>query len=224
MNTLAIKLVLSVFCVMPAATLAQENNPCGPIRPKSPDFPWDYRIKTHHQPLVERAHFTAQVEMLIRGQSGQALEPDLDYTLNQIPNHHRALISLQRLGERRKSDHLSGMKYPIECYFDRAVRFMPDDLVARQLYAAYLHSKNRDDIAIYQLSIVEKMAEDNPLTHYNVGLLYVQMKRYDDAVRQALRAEELGFHQTGLKDRLIELGHWPAPPSSAASSASSIPQ
>lgn len=221
MNKLVIHVLVSVACFwLPAESFAQDGNPCGPVSPKSPDFPWDYRVKSHHQPLVERAHFTAQVEMLVRGQSGQAIEPDLDYTLNHIPNHHRALIALHRLAERSRADQLPYMKYTVECYFERAVRFTPDDLVARQLYAAYLHSKQRDDDAVRQLNIVTDMADDNPFTHYNVGLLFLQMKRYADAVRQAQKAEELGFRRTELKNRLVGLGQWPMQPSGAASAAS----
>lgn len=45
--------------------------------------------------LVEIAHFTPEVEHLVRGKSG-AIYGDLDYTLRAFPNHHRALWSMVR--------------------------------------------------------------------------------------------------------------------------------
>src|SRR5882672_10328606 len=55
--------------------------------------PFDYRIEHDKLAIVEAYHFTSQVELLIRGQSG-ALGADLDYTLRAAPNHHRALVAM----------------------------------------------------------------------------------------------------------------------------------
>lgn len=173
--------------------------------------PFDFRTDREKLPIVTGAHFTPEVEALIRGTTGRLPGGDIAYTLRAIPNHPGALISMARLGEKEKTEQPSGSNYTIECWFDRAIRFRANDQVVRMIYADYLIKKQRIADARAQLDAVGKLAADNPFTHYNLGLLLTDLKDYDAALLHAHRAMELGLTYTGLRDRLSTAGHWKDP-------------
>ncbi len=171
--------------------------------------PYDYRgADPYKLGLVEGAHFTAPVEALIKGQSSTRAGPDLDYTLRAFPNHHRALLATVRYGEKYQTLNPPGMRYPVECWFERALRFRSDDHIVRMIYASFLGKQNRLADALDQLRLAESEAKNNPFTHYNIGLVYFDLKQYDKALVQAHRALELGFNRPELRDMLKNAGQW----------------
>lgn len=180
--------------------------------------PYDYRTERGaNLKLVEGAHFTGVVENLIRGHSsGKSPAGDLDYTLRAYPNHHRALMSVMRYGEKHKSPHPLDLRYSVECYFERALRFRSDDALARMIYATFLSRNQRNPEATQQLEVATSLAKGNAFTHYNIGLIYLEMKAYDKALAQAHTAYELGFTQTALKDGLVAAGKWSEAPAAAS--------
>ena len=184
--------------------------------------PEDYRKASARLKVVEDYHFGPTVESLIRPmQVGMAIGSDLDYTLWGYPNHHRALVTLVRLGAREKTDQPRGTNFTIDCYFRRALRIASDDHIVRMIYASYLGSVNRQDDGLRQLNYVVESAEDSPVTHYNAGLIYMELGALEQAVAQAKRAIELGYPRQELRNGLQKRGVWPAElPAPAASSAS----
>lgn len=172
--------------------------------------PFDYRTERQHLQIVENFHFTPEVESLMRGKSG-SLGGDLDYTLRASPNHHRALLALMRLGKRSPLPQPADLPRPIDCYFDRALRFQRDDPIPRMIYARFLVDKGRMDEARQQLAATARLAEANAMTHYNVGLIYAEMKDYPSALEQAHVARRLGHTATGLQDQLKAAGQWREP-------------
>ena len=169
--------------------------------------------------IVESNHFTPEVETLTRGKtSTTGPQLDLDFVLRAFPNHHRALAALIRLWERTKSPQPGDLPRPVECYFERAVRFQPDDTTARLLYATFLHKDKRLPEALEQLKRAKYYAADNAFTHYNIGLVFLDAGEPGEALVQAHRAMSLGFERTGLKDKLVALGRWQDPAPSATSS------
>lgn len=182
--------------------------------------PFDYRtVRGQELRLVEGAHFTAIVEAVIRGTTSETPGGDIDYTLRAFPNHHRALIAAIRLGDKAKSTQPHGMRYSIECWLERAVRFRDDDTTARMIFAGYLAKHGKADVARSHLAIATRVAGENPFTHYNIGLMYLELADYEAALRQAKRAEELGFTRTELREALVKAGKWvdSGGPSSSAS-------
>jgi hypothetical protein len=157
--------------------------------------------------LVERAHFTPGVEQLIKGNTG-ALGGDLSYTLMMFPNHHRALVSIGKLALRDKNIKPNGMQYSVDCFFDRAIRFKPDDAMVRMIYGLYLSRSGKLDDAIRQTSESVRLQPENANFNYNLGLLYVKMKDYENANKYAKNAYRLGFPLQGLKNTLTALGQW----------------
>lgn len=213
------------------SALAQHGNgapaPAGCGQPYNVYGPFDYRTASHHQKhMVEHAHFTRGVETLSRGATGP-FGHDIGYTLAVFPNHPRAIHSMERLAEKLKADPPPRADMTIECYYARGMSFAPDDLVFRMLYVSFLTRNNRLDDARRFLEFVVERAGDNPLTHFNAGLLYFDMKDYDKALAQAHRAMDMGVQRIELRDRLTSVGRWkdpaPAAPADAASAAASAP-
>ena len=190
---------------------AQDEPACG-VLAGNHYGPFDYRKANKQQlNLVESVHFTSGVENLTKAATSYFAD-DLSYTLRAFPNHHRALITIQRLADREKTDTPAYAQWSIACYFERAIRFQPTDAIVRMLFAGYLIKKNRLDEATKQLDHTIKLAEEEPFTHFNIGLVFLDMKNYDRALTQAHRAAELGFTRTALKDRLVAAGKWVEPP------------
>lgn len=194
--------------------------------------PFDYR-PDHFKPppgetrahstllkLVNDAHFSPETESLIRGVS-TSIGGDLSFALRAFPNHHRALLTMMRLGERDKSLQPKGAELPVECWFERAIRFQPEDTIVRMMYAIFLHKNQRMDEARQQLELTTRMAKENPFTQYNAGLIYFDMKDYDKALVQAHTALRMGLRNTGLSEQLKSAGKWQElPPEAPADSAS----
>lgn len=186
--------------------------------------PEDYRKPSARLKVVEDYHFGPMVESLIRPmQVGMSIGSDLDYTLWGYPNHHRALVTLVRLGAREKTDQPRGTNFTIDCYFRRALRIASDDYIVRMIYANYLGSVNRRADALRQLNYVVESAEDSPVTHYNAGLIYLELGELEKATAQAKRAIELGYPRQELRAELQRRGAWPAEGPAPAASAASAP-
>jgi hypothetical protein len=186
--------------------------------------PFDYRTQRDMAALVEKYHFTSNVEALISGATGR-IGQDLEYTLDRIPNHHRALMSLMRLAKRDKQMQIPAMTHPVDCYFERALTFRRDDTVVRTMFAIRLSETGRRESAEQQLDTASQFAGDNAFSHFNIGLAYFDLGAYDKAVSSATRARDLGMPRTELIDRLRKAGKWPdaadaKPPTSGASAAS----
>lgn len=208
---------LVVFAILLFANPASAQNPlteCGSL--DNAYGPFDYRDPSHNvkQPgeatskrsLVEGAHFTPEVENLIRGKSAFGPLPDLDYTLRVFPNHHRALASIANYHLKLKKTIMG--RYSINCWFERAIRFRSDDGTVRIIYAIYLARVRKTELALEQYKAALSLQPNSAEAHYNVGLLYTNMKNYDLAYDHAVRAYELGHPLPGLRNRLKRSGAW----------------
>jgi tetratricopeptide (TPR) repeat protein len=205
-SSLALCLTTLVMLLTGSGALAQQApSACGEIR--SGD---DYRtVRRDVLELVERYHFTPEVEALIRGkQSTEGVGIDLSYTLGAFPNHHRALMSMMLLGKKLNTPQPPRAQYSVECYFLRALRFRPDDAIARMMYANFLSSQSRAIEASQELKKVSQVASDNAFIYYNVGQIYFDLKDYDKALENAHKAARLGLTLTGLQARLTSAGQW----------------
>ena len=189
-----------------------------------PGDQYSHAYKLH---LVESAHFTVPVQRLTRGHSSARPGPDLDYTLRAFPNNHRALVTVLQAAKRFADPSQLGLPRTFECYFDRALRFAPDDGVARLIYANFLIQGKRVDEAVQQIDYTLTLAGDNPLTHFNIGMSYFDAGAYDKALQQAHRVFAMGYTREDLKARLEKIGRWadaaPAPAVEAASAPSVAP-
>lgn len=225
---LAVATVL-MFTAVAQPAMAQMPSPasCGGLG-NGDNGPFDFRNERHKIYAGETAHFNRDVETLRRGQSS-TVGADIDYLLHIYPNHPRALVAMMGWGEKLKSPKPQDTRHSIECYFERALRFRPDDNVVRMIYALFLSKNARHPEAIQHLDRVSAAAGENAFTHYNAGLLYFDIKQYDKSAERARAAMALGFSRPDLIDKLKAVGKWaepvaesstPAPAASAASAPS----
>ncbi len=155
--------------------------------------------------IVERFHFTPEVEQLVKGANGP-LPTDIDYTLRAFPNHHRALWAIIKfhLDERRKKPR----RYtPAECYLQRALVFSPNDGIVQMLFGIYLHKAGHMEAAGKYFDKALAINPDNAEAHYNYGLLLVDKEKYDEAIEHARTAYQLGYPLPGLGSILKEKGY-----------------
>lgn len=198
--------LLTLAGLLTAYTSSHAANYCGELR--NHYGPLDYRKRGKvNLEIVEHAHFTEDVENGIKGSTGY-LGADLDYTLRAIPNHHRALATLGKVAIREKTLVVPHTKYPVECYFERAKRFAPDDGVARAAYGNYLFAVGQTDKARAVFLDAVAIEPENATINYNLGLLELKAKDFDNANKHAQKAYALGFPLPGLKNKLIEAGKW----------------
>lgn len=195
------------------STLAfsQESNECAPVAIPGHYGPYDYVTEHGKLIIVESAHFPPRVEALVSGSTG-TLGGDLSYTLNASPNHHRALMALMRLGVKTKSSQPHDIRFPIDCYFDRALRFKPNDGVVRTVYGLWLGKSARMPLALEQLRIVSERNSDNALLQMSVGLAYLELNQIEEARKQAELVISLGLRPTALIDGLKRKNSWDEPP------------
>lgn len=172
--------------------------------------PLDYRTMSgEHKGLVEGAHFTPNVETLIQGKSGY-IGSDIDYTLRAIPNHPRALLAMSRLGMKLKTTQPIGARFTTDCYFERAIRFKPDDPMPHLIYGIHLKDRNRKSEALEQLDIAAKLKKEM-LSYefpYNMALEYIGLGAYDKALPFAQKAYQLGAPFPTLRKKLEAAGKW----------------
>jgi tetratricopeptide (TPR) repeat protein len=172
--------------------------------------PFDYTDPAHRGPdlqIVETRHFTPEVEGLIKGASSY-IGADLDYTLRAFPNHHRALQSMMLLSQREKKAKPGGAGYTVECYFDRALRFKPDDPTVLMLHGMFLNTQGKLDDAITEVEKANQLSPNDANINYNLGLLYFDKKHFAKSREHAKIAYDLGFPLPGLKNKLTKAGQW----------------
>lgn len=179
--------------------------------------PFDYTNPSHFRdklPVVERAHFTTEVENLQGhakcARKGCQVAPDISYTLRAFPNHHRALMAMVRYHlEGRDKTHPMG--YTPNCFFQRAIRFQPNDGTVRMIYGYYLSKTGKVKDAIDQYETAVELMPDSAEAHYNVALMYTDSEDYVLARKHARRAYELGFPLQGLRRKLERKNQWETP-------------
>lgn len=210
MKVLTFLVTVVFFLASPVAIAAQKLPYCGEL--KNAYGPFDYMERYNlksNLDIVEAFHFTSDMENLVDEGKGKTwLGGSLDYVLRAWPNHHRALVSLTKLSIREKSTQIPGLKWPVECYFDRAIRMNAKDAQVRSIYSAFLSHHNRNREALEQLEVAANLEPDNATILYNLGLLYFKQKNYEKARHYAKQAYALDFPLSGLKNKLIRAGKW----------------
>ena len=140
--------------------------------------PFDYRTATKGQrDIVESYHFTAAVATLRHGESTNKLGKDISYTLRAFPNHPRALLAMADLARREKTIRPNGAEYPVNCWFERAIQFRPDDGTVRLVYGISLARDGKAKEALEQLQKADELIPNDANVHYNLGLLCISTSR-----------------------------------------------
>lgn len=194
----------------------QEVPGCGRLGLNYVGYAMDYyKSKPSERQLVEGAHFKDEHAALsigkttINNKSAQGpVAGGLDYVLRVWPNHPGALADLVKYTRIKKSERPDGMMVA-SCYFKRAIVFVPEDGMVRLLYAIYLLEFGYAQEALEQAELAEKLIETPTTNHlYNLGLIYFELKRYDDARRLAAEVYGRGYELPGLRKKLERAGEW----------------
>jgi tetratricopeptide (TPR) repeat protein len=179
---------------------------CGDLR--NGHGPFDYRVATmEERKLVEDWHFNSNIQRYI-ARPTNTLGGDVDYTLRAFPNNHRALLFMMNLSVREKLEKPRGARYTVACYFDRAIRFRPDDGQVRMLHGLYLLRRGDKARAIGELKLAAELTGEDPNVFYNLGLAYFEIGDFEKSLRFAKKAYALGFPLKGLKNMLIRANKW----------------
>jgi tetratricopeptide (TPR) repeat protein len=173
--------------------------------------PYDYRSSKEKLAVVERFHFTPKVENLLGGENQVTAGADLAYTLAASPNHHRALMAVMKLAEKEKRVKPLHMPYSVDCYFERAERFRPDDSMVKTIHGIYLIRSRKLQAGTEKLESALSQAGENANIYYNLGLAYFDLKQFDKSLESAHRAYALSFPLPGLRDKLKRAGKWSEP-------------
>jgi hypothetical protein len=172
--------------------------------------PFDYlqrASRPNELEVVEDYHFTPEVEKLEHGATG-AVIADLHYTLGAWPNHHRALNSVLKYRLQHMGNWGDPNIPPAECYMQRAIKFSPNDPKPYMMYGLLLHKAGKYEDALKAYETATRMVPDDIMTQYNMGLALVELKKYEEARQVAVKVYAAGFPLPGLKNKLMEAGHW----------------
>lgn len=179
-----------------------------------PYGPFDYTNFAHKAQklaIVEAYHYTKDIQLLIKGHTGYITD-DLNYTLTAFPNHHKALntaMNYQLIYKREiDSKHRPAFPSPIECYFQRAIRFSPKDVVSYMIFASYLRKTKHfpEADAIYQKAL--KITPEESALRHSYGMFLVESKKYPEAMEQARIIYGKKYPRQTLKKALEKSGHW----------------
>lgn len=210
-----LRFLVWLVLILPAAVVAGEE--CGPVRARMWDkYPVDYRESLSNfnvGQLVNVAELT----------KGFNTEKGLGDILLYVPNHPRALKAMERVAEKEKGRRTVLGGYTMDCWYDRAIRWVPDDSLMRRMYGIYLSKEKRYQDALAQFLELEKRGDDTSAVKYNIGLMYLEVGNLDEALRYAREVYSRGFNLPVLKERLQQAGKW-SNPSSGAETGKRAPQ
>lgn len=197
------------------ATEAYEQD-CRPLWIPDKYGPFDYRTAgPSDRELVEGAHFSYEYMAYLKGQQKSSRRANelppaagFGYTLWAFPNQPQALAAMEDLGVKHKTEMVPGAIIRVHCFFQRAVRFAPDDAMVRAIYAYYYARRGKAAEAKAQIEKAESFDDGAPGVSVYLAFAWIELKDFDKALEAAKRAYQLGYSLPGLRNRLERLGKW----------------
>ncbi len=180
---IAVLIAATAACFPTAVPGASVLGVCRPIITSN-----EYDIRTarfSHEGKVdveqaERVHFNYMESAFRSGEARrkpQVIWSELEYMVRRYPNHIGALSLLDRLSLMLNVEQLPGSLNSVDCHFQRALHFAPDDMGVKTVYAIYLLKRNRTQEAVDMFKQIESRQPDNANNHYNLGLAYLAAKQ-----------------------------------------------
>ncbi|MCL2885691.1 MAG: hypothetical protein FWF20_02695 [Betaproteobacteria bacterium] len=191
---------------------------CLPLKQGARYGPFDYNKAPQDQrELVEARHFNEIYRTYLAGKDRSKLiygdvvsspAAEFSYTLWAFPNHARALAAMEDLAIKHKSDTPPGAQLRIHCYFQRAVRFTPEDPLVRSLYGYYYARREKKEEAMAQLAKAEALNSGIIDVAVYSAFAYFEIKEFDKSLAAAKQAYTLGYQLPGLRNKLERAGKW----------------
>jgi hypothetical protein len=161
---------------------------------------------------VESHHFDAYLPRFltwsVTSPFDRHIAANLAYTLRAFPNHPVAMLIMDQIGRRLRTENIPGGEVPLECWYVRALQTVPDDPAVRALYGIYLAWRDRKEEARSNLDLGDKGTCMQRGLQYQMGLARFKLGDYEVAQRHAMRAERLGLPLDALKRQLLAANHW----------------
>jgi len=216
--------IIACFIFFTAAQAHADDAPdlydpdCLPLHRAGKHGPFDYnKASTAERTLVERPHFDEHYQAYRLGNAKLKKKSDhiietpaagFSYTLWAFPNHPYSLAAMEDIAFKAKNDTPPGAQLRIHCYFQRAVRFTPDDPMVRVMYGYYYARRGKKQEAMRQLQMAESLSDDNSGVAVYAAFSYFEIKEYEHALRAAKQAYQLGYQLPGLRKKLEHAGIW----------------
>ncbi len=220
---LLLRIFLYALCLAALPGYTQESidrydADCLPLHLARKYGPFNYnQAGIDQRQLVEVPHFEAHYQTYRLGREknpGNVRGPHeypangFSYTLWAFPNHPIALAAMEDLGIKHKSDRPPGTQLRVHCYFQRAVRFTPDDPMVRALYGYYYARRGKKEEAMAQLAKAESLNSSTPDVAVYSAFAYFEMKEFDRSLAAAKQAYQLGYQLPGLRNKLERAKKW----------------
>ena len=139
-----------------------------------------------------------------------------EFILRYYPNQPQVLGLLSELCMKWKSP-----KCDADGWFQRAIERNPNAAPTYLANGIHLHKNERIKEAAEAYLRAAELAPDSINAHYNLGLVYIDLKQYDLANQHAQKSYQLGASLPGLRNRLERLSKWNTNVSMPASEAKS---
>ncbi len=223
-RSLQLLVAFLTLAVMILGDAYADESVCGVLANWNDFGPYDYRDPANHVPTsadpmgrlkrVENVHFRESMKSVdLKRYSVERLASEFVYTLRVFPNHPEALYAIARLEKLASGALPQGAVSPFtprisaDCFFDRALRFTPDDPSVHFIYAIHLHGQKKLTEARNAYQNAADLGLSGPNFHYNFGLLLTETKEWALARKHAVIAYESGFPLEGLRRRLRAAGY-----------------
>lgn len=199
-------------------SLEPYDSDCLPLFIQGRHGPFDYNTASQaERKLVERVHFDEHYQAYRLGKAKLQKKFDhiietpaagFSYTLWAFPNHPHALTAMEDISFKEKSEKPAGAGLRIHCYFQRAVKFAPDDSLVRSIYGYYYARRGKVGEAREQLEKAVSNGDETVSVYVYVAFSYLEIKDYRKALEAAKAAYQLGYSLPGLRNRLEKAGQW----------------
>jgi tetratricopeptide (TPR) repeat protein len=164
---------------------------------------------------VHSYHLQPGIEKMTKGTTDRGYG-DFLFILQGFPNSPQALNLMSELCVNK----MKSAKCDADPFFERAVAINPKIATTYVLYGIHLQRKGKHTEAIEKFNQALALQPNSVNAHYNMGLIYVDLKQYELANRHAQVAYALGAQLPGLHDKLVKVGKWqPLPELSAKAPA-----
>ena len=169
---------------------------------------------------VHSYHLQPAFDALARGNLKGAHD-HFEFILNAYPNSPQALNGMSELCTTKwKSPACDA-----DAWFEKAAARNPSASMTWVIYGLHLQRKGQLREAIEKFEHALELRPNDINAHYNLGLLYFDLKDYEKANRHAQMSYALGAPLPGLRDKLMRAKAWsPLPPSSPESPSNASPK